>query len=186
MPAMTIFRTLSQTLAATSFLTGVAVSFGEEMIQAQDQATPCIVLVPIGGPYMDGPGYIAGLDPAVENVWSTRETIDVWCWAFSTSPSATAIDHADETLELRRKVLSAFQDQRNQAATDGSNLPGLYWKPVNGRWERLGDAVNRYGRAYVLTVMAEIAIPMADPPGIQIATITSEQINNSVTGGQHV
>jgi hypothetical protein len=176
-------KTLVTQLAASAFMTGVAVSFGEEMIQAQDQPTPCVVVVPRGGPW-EGPGYIYGQDPATENTWSTREAIDVWLWAFSTSVNAVAIDHADEVETLRQKVLSAFQDQRNQANTDGSSAPGLWWKPVSGHWEPLANAVNRYGRAYVLTVVAEIAVPMSLPSGI--ATIGTETINSTITNGQHV
>jgi hypothetical protein len=81
-------------------------------------------------------------------------------------------------------VLSAFQDQRNTAATDGSNQPGLYWKPISGRWELRQNALVRYGRSYVFSVMADISVPMS-PPTNQ-ATITSEQISATVTTPQHV
>lgn len=177
-------KTLFTTLQASPFLAGVALGFGEELIGTTDLPTPCVIVAPVGGPW-DAPGYVAGIDPQTENVWKTDEAVDLHMWAHSPSPTAQAIDHANEAELLRQKMLSALQDQRNQATSSGANATGLYWKPVNGRWLPMGNSVNRYGRAYVLTVIAEISVPM-DPPTAGEATITAVNTNNSITSSQYV
>lgn len=177
-------KTLVTSLQASSFLGGVSVAFGEEMIAAQEMPLPFVVIVPKGGPWEE-PGYIAGLDPSVENVWSTREEADIYMWAYSSATNAQPVDHADAVETLRQQVLSALQDQRNQANTDGSNAPGLYWKPTDGHWELMQNALSRYGRGYVLSVMTEIAVPCL-PQLTNIATVTSETVNSQLTGSQHV
>jgi hypothetical protein len=176
-------KTLMTSLQGSAFLAGVNVLFGEEEIDDESSAPPKVVLVPVGGPW-ESPGYVAGIDPETMNIWETKENCDVYCIAFSTTTNAQPIDHADAVETLRQQVLSAFQDQRNTAATDGSNQPGLYWKPISGRWELRQNALVRYGRSYVFSVMADISVPMS-PPTNQ-ATITSEQISATVTTPQHV
>lgn len=170
--AVVVYAELVRVLKASAFLSGVSVAFGEEMIAAQDQPLPYIVLVPRGGA-VDGSGYVDGLDSQVENCWSNHETLDVYMWAVSTDPQAQLPEnHADAIWDLSQKVLSAFQDQRNQANADGSNAPGLYWKPTSARWETMANAAIRFGRARVLTIEAEVSIPMAAPVEATITTVT--------------
>jgi hypothetical protein len=176
-------KALLSTLQASSFLSGVNVLFGEEELDDESKGTPKVVIVPDGGQW-ESPGYIKGVDPETVNIWETKEECEVYCIAFSATPNAQPIDHADEVESLRQLVLAAFQDQRNQANADGSSAPGIYWKPLSGRWEKRQNALNRMGRAYVFRMLADISVPMPAPSG-QV-TVTSETINQTITSPQHV
>lgn len=167
-------KTLVTMLQASTFLTAssVAVVFGEEEVNDQSQALPMVVVVPKGGPLMDT-GYAQGIDPSVEMVWATKEEIDLYLWAYSTTTSAQPIDHVDAVEALRLLVLSAMQDQRyNQ---DGNNGGGLSYRVVRGEWKLMQGAMNRYGRSYVMTVEVEIPIPMAQAVNATITSLTLTQ-----------
>ena len=171
-------KTLYQMLASSSFLSGVSLVYGEEQINGRDYTYPAVVMVPTRGDINNQPGYIKDLDPSVEMVWGITETIDLYLVAFSSLPNAQPIDHADAVETLRQQVLSALQDQRAQF-TDVVNVSyGLYYKANSERWDMYQNAQKRYGRSLVLTVTAEISVPMATPAS---ATITSETISVTVT-----
>ena len=159
-------KTLLTMLQSQPSLRGVSVVFGEEMIAAQDSACPVVVMVPVGGPWND-PGYIQGVNPAVEMIWGTTESIDLYCWAAATG-NDSPIDNADAVEVLRARVLQAFQGQLNS---------GLKYVPVSGKWMRMNDSVNRFGRAYVLTVQVDIGIPAVMYPD---ATVTQTTLNPSI------
>lgn len=170
-------KTLFGALQASAYMAGVSLVYGEEEVNDQSQTLPMVVMVPRGGPVDNDPGYVKGLDPTVERVWGISESIDLYLWAYSTATNALPIDHADATETLRALVLSALQDQRVGFDAQGNELDGLWFKAVSERWEPMGGAFTRYGRALVLTVTAEISVPMATPPN---ATINSESITYTV------
>lgn len=159
-------KTLFIMLQSQPSLRGVAVVFGEENIAAQDLACPVVVMVPGAGQW-DAPGYIQDVNPSVEMIWGTTESIDLHCWAAATG-NDSPIDNADAVEVLRARVLQAFQLQLNN---------GLAYKPVAGRWLTMGNSVNRFGRAYVLTVQVDIGIPAVLYPD---ATVTQTTLNPSI------
>lgn len=170
-------KTLFGALQASSFMTGVPLVFGDEEINTQRNKLPCVVMVPRGGSYVE-PGYALALDPAVETIWETAETVEFWIWSASTDTSnQAAIDHVDAIESTRQLVLSALRDQRAQYTDVASVAYGLQYKVLSGRWETMANAISRYGRAYVLTVTIPISIPMAAP---QQATVTSITVNESI------
>lgn len=164
-------KTLMQMLAAAPSLASVAVAFGEEEIANEVPACPKVVIVPTDGAW-SAPGYIRAIEPDREMLWATLENIEVWCMGFSTLPSATPIDHADATEDLRAFVLQAFQSQRDgEDPMTGDPERGLFYKPIAGRWVRMDDAVVRFGRAYVLTLQVEIGVPTAAPQLADVVTV---------------
>lgn len=163
-------KTLVTMLKQSAYLSGVSVVFGEEEVSDQSQNLPMVVIVPNGGPFAMWAGYSKDFDPDVEALWGTIETIDLKLWAYSQTANAQPIDHADAIEALIPLVLSAFQDQRmNQGFVPGG---GLYYKPINGRWEQMQGAVNRYGRSFVLTFQVEKTYAMAPPPQVLNPTLT--------------
>jgi hypothetical protein len=159
-------KTLLTMLQSAPSLRGVSVLFGEEMIAAQDSACPVVVMVPGAGQW-GSPGYIQDVNPSVEMIWATTESIDLYCWAAATG-NDSPIDNADAVEVLRARVLQAFQLQLNN---------GLAYRPVSGRWLAMGNSVNRFGRAYVLTVQVDIGIPAVLYPD---ATVTQTTLNPSI------
>jgi hypothetical protein len=143
-------------------LSGVSLAFGEENKIAQDQPLPYICVVPVGGPW-ETPFYIKGLDPQIETSAGTHENVDMYLWAFDTSSTATAVEHADAVHDLMQLVFQAMQQQRPL---------GLLYKPVNGRWLDMNDATNRYGRAYVLTFMTDISVSDISPVDATVNEVT--------------
>lgn len=173
-------KTLFGALQASTFLTGVTLVFGEEEVHDTAQPLPMVVMVPMGGPFVDSPGYSRNLDVAVEQQWGVNESIDLYLWAMDTNPLAQPIDHADRIESLRANVLAALQDQRAQY-TDFINIAhGLWFKPIQQRWQQMQGGYIRLGRALVITVISEIPIAMPVPPE---ATITSTQINKTLILG---
>ena len=162
------YGALMAMLAAAPSLANVSVGFGEENINAQDMPTPMVVVVPVGGTWNDTtclPGYYKTADVNLQNIWMTREMIDLYCWGASIDPSALPVDHADATNELRQLVLQAFQNQTPL---------GLKFVPMSGKWAQMGTASVRYGRAYVLTVQVDITAPDVLPV---YATVTQETLS---------
>jgi hypothetical protein len=74
----------------------------------------------------------------------------------------------------RQLVLSALQDQRVQFDSTGQRVERALVQVATRALGRCRAPFNRYGRALVITVTAEISVPMATPPN---ATVT-EQINH--------
>lgn len=172
-------KTLVTMLQQSSYLTGISVGFGEEFIKAQEEFTPYICIVPKGGPWELNPGYAKSTDPNVTMLWGNREELDVYCWAVAADPNAPPIDHADAVENLVACVLCAFQDQRAIYNSDtNQNAGGVWYKAVRGQWSLYGNALIRYGRAYILSVVIEKTVSMLPP---QEATVTSETINESIT-----
>lgn len=171
-------KTLLTMLSESSYLSGVSILFGEENISARDAAYPMIVLVPRGGP-IEPIGYKKDNDPYDDMSWCVSEEVDVYCIAFSSTPNAQPIDHADAVEDLIAKVLGAFQDQR--VVYDG-NLDtengGLWYKTLRGRWETMQNASKRYGRTYVVTVLVEKTITATAPTE---ATVSSLTINETIS-----
>lgn len=155
-------KTLMTMLEDSPTLAGVSVEFGEENINAQDVATPFVCIVPRNGTWYE-PGYIKELNPNIEMLWATTESVDVYLWDFDSSVNADLVDHADKVEQLRAKVLQALQNQRPY---------GLYFKPVSGRWSTMQEQQSRYGRGYVLTVQVEIGIPDVDPTEVTMDELT--------------
>jgi hypothetical protein len=171
-------KVLITQLRAAPSMSGVNVQFGEEAINDESYAVPRVVVVPVGGSWQE-PGYFQAADPALDAIWATLENVELYCLGFSTTPGAALEDHSDATEIVRANVLRALQWQRrNQDPTTGVKTGGLFWKPITGRWARFGDAFSRYGRGYVLTVQAEIAIPSAD---ITNATLTGVTFTHAIT-----
>lgn len=173
-------KTLFGALAASTYLTGVSLVYGEEEVHDTSQALPMIAMVPTGGDFEDSPGYSTGLDTNVEAQWAVGESVDLYLWASDTSPTATPIDHVDAVETLRQRVLSALQDQRAQYTDVISVAHGLWFKPTRQRWQLMQGGFARYGRALVLTVTTVIPIPMAAP---QEATVTSFDLQKTITVG---
>ena len=164
-------KTLFQMLTEAPTLASVNVAFGEEMLSAENLPTPYVVIVPVGGPWADGsdaPGYFKGADPNLNNIWMTQESINIHCWAFDPDPNALPVDHADACETLRAQVLQALQYQAPN---------GLKFNPVSGSWVSMANAVNRFGRGYILNVQCDIAVP--DVP-VQYETVTQTTINPTI------
>ena len=175
---MSGYRTLVTQLRAAPTMVGVGVQYGEESIADESVPTPRIILVPIGGP-VSQPAYSLDTNPSAENQWSSLEQCDVYMHAWSNSPNAGPVDHANEVEILRQRVLSAFQWQmRNQDPQTGLITGGLYCKPISLRWLRFGDATVRYGRCCVLTVTVDI--PMVDE-SFQYQDATILQVDESAS-----
>ena len=154
-------KTLLLTLQAAPTLAGVSVIYGEEDISAQDALLPVVVVVPVEGAYSE-PGYSQNLDPNIENIAEVRESIDLHLWAVSSLDNPQPVDNADAIETLRAQVLQAFWSQR---------ATGLFWKPISERWVTDENAVDRYGRALVITVQADISVPDVSPTEATIQTV---------------
>ena len=161
-------KTLYTMLQGAPSLEGVTLSFGEESVNAEENALPAVAMVPIGGPWLAPQGFL-GSDPSLNVIWMARENIDLYLWAASSEPTAQPIDHADAIENLRVRVLQAFQ----YAQFPG----GLRYIPQSGRWQLARNETNRYGRAYVLTIQVEISVPDQEPVN---ATVTKETFNPSI------
>lgn len=158
-------KTLLQMLQSSPTLQGASVVFGEENINAEDFLLPMVCVVPIGGTWK-APGYFEFADTSLNAIWSTSEAIEIWMWSAADPHSAqppSEIDSADAVEELRARVLQALQFQAPN---------GLMYSPVSGRWSRMGDGSNRYGRGYALTVQVDIAIPDVLYPKATVRTVT--------------
>lgn len=160
-------------IAPSITIHGVTVQFGEELISANDAATPCVTIVPVGGRFNDEPGYEVAGDPDIEMRWGISEQIELWCWGFdSITTDPLPIDHADVTENVRAYVLQALQWQQLSVDAGGKRIGGYRYVPVSERWERFGDAVNRQGRALVITVAVDITVRTATPPKALVTSIT--------------
>jgi hypothetical protein len=173
-------KTLFGALAASTYLTGVSLVYGEEEVNDSSKPLPMVVMVPTGGEFEDSPAYSTALDVSVESQWGVRESVDLYLWAVDPAISGVPIDNVDATETLRQLVLSALQDQRAQYTDVASVAHGLYWKPTRQRWQQMQGGFVRYGRALVLTIEATIPIPMAAP---QEATVTSFNLQKTITVG---
>lgn len=144
----------------------VSILYGEEFIAAQDAAYPIVVIVPIGGP-VSMPGYYDNANPNTNNQWVITETVDFYIAAESRVSSAEPVDHADEVYALRRNLLRALQYQQPR---------GWYYREMRGRWELDQNAINRRGRAYILSVDIEMTVADAEPVTVTVedASITVE------------
>ncbi len=158
-------KTLMLCLQSAPTLTGCSVAFGEENKRAQDFALPYVCVVPGSGVFLADitPGYIKDANVYYNMIWGLRETCDLWLWANSTVEGAEPVDHADAIENFRARVLQALQHQRGT---------GLFYKAISGRWEHASDAVDRFGRAYVITVEAEISIPDVLPTEVTVQSVT--------------
>ncbi len=163
-------KTLFDTLTLAPTLKGVVnVAFGEEMLNAEELPTPLVVIVPIGGSWSqpgDAPGYFQAADANLNNVWMTQEAINIHCWAQDPSPDALPVDHASACEELRAAVLRALQFQCPD---------GLKFFPVSGQWIPMQNAVNRFGRGYILTVQCDVTVPDVPVEYATIETVTIQQ-----------
>jgi hypothetical protein len=45
------------------------------------------------------------------------------------------------------------------------------FRPITGQWAMGGDSVVRYGRAYILTVSVDIAIPAIQPVEVTLESV---------------
>jgi hypothetical protein len=171
-------KTLFGALAASTYLTGVSLVYGEEEVHDASKTLPMVTLVPTGGPFEASPGYSANLAQDTEAQWAVVESVDLYLWAADPSPTATPIDHTDATESLRQLVLSALQDQRAQY-TDVANVShGLFYKPVSQRWQLMQGGFTRYGRALVLTVAILIPIAIAPPEEAVITSVLKTVVIN--------
>lgn len=142
-------------------LQGCSVIYGEENINAQDIATPAVVIVPTGGPYSPGVGYDKDVSTEIDMIWNIQETIDLYCWDHA-SQSDSAIDHVDATENLRTRVLQALWFQRTS---------GLYFVPTSERWARMQDQQSRYGRALVISVRMDVTVAGAMPTEVTLRSV---------------
>jgi hypothetical protein len=185
------YKTLFQALQASAYLTGVTLAFGEEMINAQDQSLPYVVMVPIGGDAGE-PGYAIdgstspGSDPPLpnqyldvytEDLWQFSEVFRFYIWA--ADPSQQPIDNAEATRAIRLALLAALRDQRAMRDANGNVYYGLSFKALRSDWESMQNAVNRYGRALILTVQVDIPEVIAAPTSIEVQVQTT-QFNPSI------
>jgi hypothetical protein len=177
------FKTFFGALQASTFLAGVSLAFGEEMVNDESQALPRIVVVPMGGQFESSPGYARDLDPTIEAIWTVGEQIDFYLWAYDTTPGADRIDHEDAAGTLLGKLLAALQDQRAQYTDVSSVDHGLYFHPLSERWQQMQGGFVRYGRALVASVL--VPIPRAQPAP-QVATVTTTTQNITITPGAPV
>lgn len=157
-------RTLLFMLQAAPSMANVNVVFGEEMIDSKDPAYPMVVIVPIGGEWLM-PGYYLDANPDTNNQWATDENIDLYLAAESRDSAAEPVDHADTVYELRRNVMQAFQSQQPS---------GWLYRPLSGRWVLDQNAINRRGRAYVLSIQVNMTV--ADTAPVTV-TVVEETIN---------
>ncbi len=170
-------KTLVTMLAAAPSLASASVLFGEENINAQDALFPIVVIVPTGGSWNDptgSPGYYQeqGEDSDlnnsnVNNVWMTRESIDLYMTALANDPTSEPIDHADALETFRAQVLRALQDQAPN---------GLKFVPMSGRWVMDEKASIRMGRSYVLTVQVDITVTDVLPVDVTVEDVTLNPI----------
>jgi hypothetical protein len=157
----------------TAFLTpyGIEVVYGEENIHSEKEFIPRVVVVPVGGSWVDSgctPGYYKDANVDLNNIWMTRENIDLVMWSFDPDPLAQPIDHADATEDLRARVLQAFQSQAPN---------GLMFRPLSGSWEQMQEGVNRFGRAYRMQLQVDITVPDVLPVDVTVDEVT---INPSI------
>lgn len=169
------YKTLFKALVASQFMAGVSLAFGEEMIAAQDQPLPYIVMVPRGGPAQE-PGYARDgsqlepqdLDVNTEDLWEFGELFQFYCWNNSTDQAhQLPVDHAESTRALRLLLLSALRDQRDMVDANGQAYRGLSFKALRSDWETMQNAVNRFGRALILSVQIDIPEVMPIPTGLE-------------------
>src|SRR5689334_18409327 len=102
-------------------LAGVSVVFGMENVPAQEFNLPMVVVVPRGGQYAPGQGYVKDADVNLAVIWGVNTSIDLYLWAKSGDPIGQPEDEADAIENLRAVVLQAFQYQRPN---------GLFYFPV--------------------------------------------------------
>ncbi len=163
-----VYTTLMTMLAAAPSLQGVAITFGEENINAQENQLPWINIVPTGGAFQNT-GYSLAQNPDNNSAgWMSHETIEIYCWAFDTSLNVDVSNHADEVSDLVQNVLQGFQNQ---------TAYGLFFFPLSGRWQKQDNEQNRYGRGYVLSLQTDITFKDVTPP---------EQVINKVTINPHI
>jgi hypothetical protein len=186
------YKTLFQALQASAFITGagITLAFGEECIADESQAVPYVVMVPRGGPAQE-PGYaIDGsvsaatpplpsqyLDVNVEDLWEFGEVFQFFCWAFD--PAKTPIDNTEAAAAVRLALLAALRDQRAMVNSNGDVFYGLSWKALRSDWQPAGNMVNRFGRAFILTVQIDIPAVMAPPTSSEV-TVETTQFNPSI------
>lgn len=181
-------KTLVTMLGSFLSVYGIQCVYGEEYVYAQDVQLPCVVVIPVGGPWEQN-GYArdtADTSSSTQttypsasefNRWMTHEDIDLVCWSGDVDStgrikdSATNLDNCNAVENLRAKVLQALQQQAPN---------GLMYRPVAGQWARANDEVLRYGRAYVLTVNVDITVPDLQPVD---ATVIETTINPSIVEG---
>ncbi len=173
----TLFVMLRDSLSFTG--NRVSLAFGEENKIAQEYPTPFVCIVPVNGAYdKDQVGYAKHeydaetqtyADDAsdLDMQWPLHQQIELWCWAYDETPGALAIDHANATENLRAYVLQAFWDQRPG---------GLYFEPVGERWALMQDAENRYGRALVITISADVTVKYVAPVEATVTEVTFSPI----------
>lgn len=186
-------KTLFLALQASTYMSGVSLAFGEEMTRAQEFALPYIVMVPRTGNH-DRPGYAmdgsagvqaGGVKPGapdewIDSAWEVQQRVDFYLWNAklaadgSLDPNATAVDHADSIETLRLALLSALHDQGAQPDADGNAYYGLDWKSLGEQWETMQDAVNRFGRALVVSVQINTPVVMTPPTQGEVVVETTE------------
>lgn len=186
------YKTLLQALQASAFITAASITlaFGEECIDDASQPLPYVVMVPRGGAAQE-PGYaldgsVSGassplpsqlLDVNTEDLWEFGEVFQFYCWAVD--PAATPIDNAEAVRTVRLALLAALRDQRAQVNANGDVFYGLSWKALRSDWEPMQNAVNRYGRALILTVQIDVPEVMAPPTSSEV-TVETTQFNPSI------
>lgn len=161
-------KTLYTALKKAPTLQGVTVEYGEEMEPAQEFPLPLYVIIPQGGPFKPGQGYIKGQGQNIQVIWTVDEQIDVVVWGASAT-GADRIDSADATEQAAALMLQAFANQRPQ---------GLTYRPVSRRWATMDGGLARYGRGLVLSFVAEVPIPGVTTPTV---TVESVEIDDSIT-----
>lgn len=161
-------KTLYTALVNAPTLAGTSVVYGEENKYAQDYPLPLFVVIPIGGPFQPGQGYIKGLGQTVAVIWAVDEQIDVAVWA-AVGDGALPIDNADAAENAAALMLQALANQRPS---------GLTYRPVSRSWRTLDGDLSRYGRALILSFVAQVPIPGVSPV---MATVTSVEIDESIT-----
>ena len=169
----TLFTTLQTTLALSS----IQLVYGEEEVNDQSIALPMVVMVPKGGQYREGVGYSKGIDVTTEMIWGIDQNVDFYIWA--NASSGLPIDNVDAVEPVRQALLSALQVQRETLDANGNtSIGGLYFKPTSESWGLMQGAFVRFGRALIVSTVAEISVPTVPPPN---ATVTSESITYTVT-----
>lgn len=161
-------ETLYNALVAAPTLQGMNVVYGEENDYAQEWPLPLFVVMPSGGPFKPGQGYIKGMGQTVAVIWTVDEQIDVATWAVD-GDGSVAIKNATATENAAATMLQALAAQRPR---------GLTYRPVARRWATIEGALSRYGRGLVLSFVAEIPIPGVTAP---TATVTSIEVDESIS-----
>jgi hypothetical protein len=161
-------KNLYMALSTAPTLAGMSVVYGEEFANAQDYPLPLFVIMPKGGPFTPGQGYIKGMGQTIQVIWMVDEQIDVAVWA-SAGDSAQPIDNADATENAAALMLQALANQRPS---------GLTYRPVARNWSQMQGAVSRFGRGLILSFVAQVPIPGVTP---STATVTSIEIDESIT-----